>query len=86
MRENKRYLLLQGEQLKENIDRAILDFIGAKGYAEAGVHPIEFNENSAIIAVNREKLNDVRAAFALSAERILVKKVSGTLKGLRGNK
>jgi len=83
MRENKRYLLLEGKNLRKRIDSCILEFIGSKGFSRVGLQGIEFNEESAIIAVNREVLNDVRAAFALSEERILVKKVSGTLKGLR---
>ena len=84
MRENKRYLLLEGKELKKNLEQAILDFIGTKGYAETGLQVIEIQNASGIIAINREKLEDVKAAFALSLERIIVKKVSGTLKGLRG--
>ena len=83
MRENKRYLLLQGITLKENIETALLDFLGINGYSNVGLHFVERGENWIIIAVNREMLNDVRAAFALSAERIMVNMVSGTLNGLR---
>jgi RNase P/RNase MRP subunit POP5 len=85
MRENKRYLLLEGRDLRKRIESCILEFIGSKGFSRIGLQSIEFSKDSAIIAINREVLNDVRAAFALSEERILVKRVSGTLAGLRGN-
>jgi RNase P/RNase MRP subunit POP5 len=75
--------LIHGFVKKEAIEQAILDFIGTKGYAEAGFQMIESKDSGTIIAINREKLNDVKAALALSAERILVKKVSGTLNALR---
>ena len=83
MRENKRYLLVRGKNLKENIEKTILDFIGILGYAEAGLKFIKSNSEFTVIAINREALNKVRAAFAASPEKIHVEKVSGTLKGLK---
>jgi len=82
MREKKRYLYLTGKDLKRNVPKAISDFIGQLGASEASVHFIEANENSAIISINREALEKVKASLALSKERIEVTKVSGTIKGL----
>ncbi len=83
MKENKRYLLVNGVNLKENIERAILDFIGVLGASKACLEFIKTEKNKVIISVNRESLNEVRASFAVWPETIIVKKVSGTLKGLR---
>jgi len=84
MRENKRYLLIEGNELRKNVERAILDFIGTLGYSKAGLEWIKDNKESAIISVNREAVNNVRASLAVYPKNIEVKKVSGTLKGLKG--
>jgi len=52
--------------------------------AKAGLGWIKSDRDSAIIAVNREMLEQVKASFALWPEPIEVKRVSGTLKGLKG--
>ncbi len=83
MRENRRYLLIQGGELRKNVERAILDFVGSLGYSKAGLEWIKVGEKSAVISVNREALNTVRASLAVFPKKIEVKKVSGTLKGLR---
>ena len=83
MRENKRYLLIKGSNLKENIEKAVLDFIGILGMSKAGLEFIETNKDSAIIGVNRESLNHVRASICVFPEKMEVVRVSGTLKGLR---
>lgn len=83
MREKKRYLLVIGKNLKENVEKAILDFIGILGMSKAGLEWIKFSESSAIIAINRKSVEHVRASFAVCPEKIEVKRVSGTLKGLR---
>ncbi|MCK4647457.1 hypothetical protein KAT24_00830 [Candidatus Pacearchaeota archaeon] len=82
MRENKRYLLVAGNNLKENIEKAILDFIGVLGLSRAGLSFIKISKNSAIISVNREAVNEVRASLCVWTEKMSVEKVSGTLKGL----
>ena len=84
MRENKRYLLVYGKNLRENIEKAIFDFIGILGMSKCGLGFVKTGNDSAIIYVNRGMLNEVRASFAVFPEKIEVKKVSGTLKGLRG--
>jgi RNase P/RNase MRP subunit POP5 len=82
MRENKRYLLVKGENLRGNIEKAILDFIGVLGMSKTGLGYIKVNKNSAIISVNREAVNDVRASLCVWPDKMTVEKVSGTLKGL----
>ena len=82
MRENKRYLLVNGANLKENIEKAILDFIGVLGMSKAGLSYIKVGKNSAVICVNREAVNEVRASLCVWPDKIIVKKVSGTLRGL----
>ncbi|MFC1682293.1 Rpp14/Pop5 family protein [Nanoarchaeota archaeon] len=84
MKENKRYLLIVGKDLKKNISKAILEFVGVLGLSKTGLSFIEAKINSAIICVNREAVNKVRASFCVYKDKISVEKVSGTLKGLRG--
>lgn len=82
-RENKRYLLVKGKNLKSNIEKAILNFIGVLGMSKVGLGWIKSSSNSAIISINREMVDPVRASFCAWSEKISVEKVSGTLKGLR---
>ena len=82
-KENKRYILLKGKNLKENVEKAIYEFIGVLGMAKASLAWIKTEKDSAIISINRESLNHVRASFAASSYEIKVVRVSGTLKGLK---
>ena len=82
MRENKRYLLVKGKNLKENIEKAILEFIGILGMSKTGLGFIKTGKDFTIISVNREMVDSIRASFAVFSEMITVEKVSGTLKGL----
>ncbi len=81
MRENKRYLLVEGKV--EDVEKAILDFIGVLGMSKAGLGWIKHGKSSAVISVNREAVNHVRASFAVWPEKISVIRVSGTLKSLK---
>ena len=83
MRENKRYLLVHGSNLKKNVKKAILEGIGVLGLSKAGFTGIKSGDGSAVVAINREMLNEVRACFAIFPDKIIVSRVSGTLKGLR---
>ena len=83
MRENKRYLLVEGEDLRKNIEKAILDFIGILGLSKVGLEFIKSEKNSAVISVNRESIDSVRASLCIFPKEIEVKMVSGTLKGLK---
>ena len=84
MRENKRYLLVKGENLRENIRKAILEFGGMQGMAKACLNFIEAKNNSVIVSVNRDAVNLVRASLVVFSEKMEVTRVSGTIKGLRG--
>ena len=84
MREKKRYLLVKGKNLRENIGKAIKEFAGVLGMSKTGLNFIKFDENSAVISVNREAVALVRASLRVFPEKIEVVRVSGTLKRLRG--
>ena len=81
MREKKRYLIVKGHV--EDIEKAILDFIGVLGMSKIGLNFIKKDRDSAIIAINRESINEVRSSLCVWSEKINIEKVSGTLKGLR---
>lgn len=74
-RESKRYLLFEGN--KKDAEESILKFIGVLGYAKAGIAFVGNN----VLAVNREEVDKVRASLLLG--KIKIKRVSGTIKGLR---
>ncbi len=82
MRENKRYLYVRGRNLKSNVERAILEFIGVLGMSKVGFSWIEEKGNYGIICVNREMVDQVRASLAVWPDKMEVTKVSGTLRGL----
>ena len=84
MKENKRYLLVRGKNLKENVEKAILEFVGILGMSGCGLSFISSKNDEAVICVNREAVDSVRASLAVFKEKMEVTKVSGTLKGLRG--
>jgi len=82
MRENKRYLYVKGKNLRKNIEKAILDFIGVLGMSKVGLNWIKEKRDSAVISVNREMVDPVRASLCVWPEKMAVEKVSGTLKRL----
>ncbi len=81
-RENKRYLLVRGKNLRTNIEKSILEFIGVLGMSKVGLSWIKSEKDFSVIAVNREMVDSVRASFCVFTEKISVEKVSGTIKGL----
>lgn len=80
-REKKRYLLVRGNV--GDIEKSILEGIGVLGMSKTGFNWIKSGKNSAIISVNRETVDSVRACFAIWPEKLEVEKVSGTLKSLK---
>ncbi len=79
LRINRRHIYLEG--LKDEVEQAILDYIGILGWAKAS--PIFLNdENNLVLSIDRKMINDVRAAIELCNYKIKIKKISGTLKGL----
>ena len=83
MKEKKRYLLVRGKNLKANIEKSILDFIGILGMSKTGLSWIKSTKDSAIICINREMVDKVRASLSICPEKITVERVSGTIKGLK---
>lgn len=83
MREKKRYLFLKGNNLKENVEKSILEFIGVFGMAKTCLGWIKSDRDFAIISVNRQMVEQVKASFAVWREPIEVRRISGTLKGLK---
>lgn len=82
-REKKRYLLMKGKDSnKENIDEAILDYVGALGLAEASPKMIRNFEGKIILSINRQMLDKVRASFLMSGKDLKIERVSGSLKKL----
>lgn len=81
-KEKKRYVLVKGEKRKENIEKAILEFMGTLGMSKVGLNFIKTGKDFIIISVNRETLNEVRASFCVFSKEITIEKVSGTLKAL----
>jgi len=82
MKENKRYLLVKGKNLRQNIEKAILEFIGVLGMSRTSLSWIKSNKDSAIICINREMVDSVKASLTVYKEKMTIEKVSGTLKGL----
>jgi RNase P/RNase MRP subunit POP5 len=83
-KENKRYLFVHGKDLKENIEKAILEFSGVSGMRKCGLSFIssDSKNNSAVICINRESVDLVRASLTVFSEKMEVLRISGTLKGL----
>jgi len=83
IREKKRYLSIKGKNPKENIEKAILGYIGVLGMSKTGLNFIKKGKDSAVISVNRGALTNVRASLAVFKGNLTVEKISGTLKGLK---
>lgn len=80
VRANRRYLLIQG--IRSSVEKAILEFIGVLGWADAAPVFVSEKNGQVVLCVNREGLAKVRAALALAKDELNILKVSGTLKGL----
>ena len=87
MRENKRYLFIKCTDggINKNITDAILEFTGINGMSKTGLKFISHDSKngSAIISINRESIDVVRASLCIWPKKISVEKISGTLKSLR---
>lgn len=83
-RTKKRYLLIEAES-KEEIEKAILEYIGVLGWAKAEPFFVGKKGKNTILAVNREELERVKAAFEVCSKTIKIISISGTLKGLDRN-
>lgn len=82
-KENKRYLLIRGDNLKKNMPKLIKEFIGILGAAEASPRWVSVDSKKGILSINRKMLDKVRSSFAISEKDIEIIKVSGTLASLK---
>jgi len=83
-RENKRYLLIEGKDAnKKEIETCILEYIGVLGFAKTSPQVIKKTARGLILAINRKELDKIRASFLMSGKKLEIKKVSGSLKGLK---
>ncbi len=76
----RRYLLIKGK--KEDIEKAILDYVGILGWAKASPVFVKTKHSGIVLAVDRKELDNIRGSFAISEASIEVLKVASTLKGL----
>ena len=73
MREKKRYLHYEvasegdctSEEVKQEIQRAVEQFLGVYGCAQAGIQYIENTAKQGVIKVNVKQVNQVKTALAL---------------------
>ncbi|MEM0465772.1 MAG: hypothetical protein QXW97_03675 [Candidatus Pacearchaeota archaeon] len=85
-REKKRYLLIAGKDAnKNNINEAIIDFVGILGYAQASPHLIKSSSGKIVLSINRSELDKVRTSFLIGKKDIKIVKVSGSIKKLKLN-
>jgi len=83
-REKKRYLSIKGNDASPAvIEKAILEFIGVLGHAEASPMVINKKKNEVVLAVNRGSLDRVRTAFLMSGKDLHIEKVSGSVKNVK---
>ena len=78
---NRRYLLVNGT--KENIEKAILDYIGILGWTKASPLFVKRIGKKQVLSINRKEIDNVKAALVIAPGNLEVFRVSGTLKGLK---
>lgn len=78
-RQKRRYLLIEAKS-KESVEKAVLDYVGVLGWARASPFFVSEKGEEIIVAINREELDEIRAAFGLAGIKTI--RVSGTIKGL----
>jgi len=94
LREDQRYLKIKAysdddkdfDGFVEIINSAVKEFAGEKGLAEISPWLIkrkfDYNDQSAVVRINRDFENKFRASLTLSGYKIVTLKSSGTLKSL----
>ena len=87
LKEKRHYLVIKPEksmsekELKEKIEKAILDFIGILGYANSGPLFVELKKDYAIVSITTKYVDKIKAALTLANLRCVG--VSGTIKKVR---
>jgi len=83
MRTKRRYIQIQGGS-RESIEGILLLHLGTFGWAKAEPLFVTVPEiDGIVLSVDRAALDNVRAALELSKEKMIITRVSGTIKGLR---
>ena len=77
-RDKRRYFVVDAGNVK--VEKALLDSIGALGFARAAYMFVKKKDGKTIGSCLRGSLGDERAGLALGG--IKIEKVSGTLRGL----
>jgi len=81
-RVNRRYILIDGAN-RDTIEHIIIEYVGVLGWAKASpAFTTISGVKGTVLSVERKSLEDVRAAFEVSNEKVKILRVSGTLKGL----
>ncbi len=82
VRVNRRYLLIPHAS-KEKIQEALQAGLGTLGLARvAPLFVITKKSEQCVLSIDRQSLDEVRAAFELAPQKIAIIRVSGTIKGL----
>lgn len=81
-RDKRRYLLVNASN--DKVEKAILEYIGVLGFARSAYMRVNTKDfqGKTVGSCLSSSLEDVRAALAF--EGIVIERVSGTLKGLKG--
>ena len=83
MRTKRRYIHIQGGS-KEAIEHVLLNNLGTFGWAKAEPLFVSVPEiDGIVLSIDRTALDNVRAALELSQEKMIITRVSGTIKGLQ---
>lgn len=82
MRSNRRYLLIKAER-KEDIKKAILDYVGVLGLAKMSLMLVNQDKDNILISIDRKEVDNFRASIECSPYNIQVLRVSGTMKGVK---
>ncbi|MDP3881782.1 MAG: hypothetical protein Q8Q31_02795 [Nanoarchaeota archaeon] len=84
MRSNRRYLLVETKDKKE-IEKVILDYLGILGLAKMNLLVVKENKGKILFSIEREEVENFRAALECSQIDAKILRVSGTIKGMRKN-
>ncbi|RLG17562.1 hypothetical protein DRN62_00880 [Nanoarchaeota archaeon] len=86
LKEKKRYILIrsiEGDVKWEDIKKAIREFLGDVGLAEANPKVMEKGKGYIILRVRHDMVDEVRASLVLLDALLSVPRVSGTIKKIR---
>lgn len=79
-RDKRRYFFVNAKDNRK-VEEAILEYIGVLGFAKSAYKFVKQNREELVGSCLRESLNDVRAALSMAG--FSIRKVSGTLAGLK---